>query len=99
VNGTCLALPRYRHRNYSDVILSAAKDLSYSRGVLRICEVPRFTRDDIAMRRARLGARGQSHMLNYIYTERGSTHWFLSCIARSYDRGVDGRLERKELWA
>jgi hypothetical protein len=32
----------------SGVILSAAKDLSYLRDVYRICEVPRFTRDDIA---------------------------------------------------
>src|SRR5882724_10996174 len=32
----------------SSVILSAAKDLSYLRVVYRICEVPRFARDDMA---------------------------------------------------
>jgi len=33
----------------SGVILSAAKDPSYLGDVCRICEVPRFARDDIAM--------------------------------------------------
>jgi hypothetical protein len=31
-----------------------------------------------------------------IYAERGSTRWFLGGIAKSYDRGVERRLERKE---
>jgi hypothetical protein len=33
-----------------------------------------------------------------LYLKRGSDRQFLSGMARSYDRGVEGRLERKELF-
>jgi hypothetical protein len=37
-----------------------------------------------------------SHPVRYL--KRGSTHQSLSGMARSYDRGVEGRSERKEPW-
>jgi hypothetical protein len=36
--------------------------------------------------------------ISRIYIVRGSDGWFLSSIARSHDRGVEGKLECKELW-